>query len=131
MILPVFLALFVVAAVFIFLDHYQKKDDINLDTDYPAIGMFGWLLMFLLGVAVVVVGLDYQSSATAEMNYTYSGGDIVSTSSTITYDYSDVQPLFGSIDASHIIGLFLAAVSAGGFVVSWTNMSRGGMDNED
>jgi len=148
MILNLFLTLLGLSTILIILDYVQRSPLFeNLD-DYPFIGIMGWFVLFIIGMSVLTTGLYYQSG-TSELyqygnnftgyhwDYDYSAPPAKPTDAFIFHRnlsnvYTEIQGDFGLFDMSHVLGFFLSALAAGGMTVSWFNMRRGGInENED
>lgn len=87
--------------------------------------MVGFSFLFLLGIALLNSGIDYQSGAIIQTNYTYSDNQVISTNQTITYVYST------EFEDDTYWGMWLAIGSAIGFVGTLFSYTKGKMGDRE
>lgn len=71
--------------------------------------LIGFLFLFLLSFSIINTDLEYKTGEFVSTNYTYSAGNLSTTSQSITYAYDSY--------GSHTIGFYLALGSGVGFIL--------------
>jgi hypothetical protein len=87
-------------------------------TDWSALALVGFAIVFILSVLILNTGLQYETGARVETFFSYdSNSSMNSTSQIITYQYTDWND-----STYHIIGYLLSVIGlAGGIFVLWTS----------
>lgn len=73
--------------------------------------LIGFFLLFLLALVIINGSLEYETGATIETSYTYSGVEVASTSQNVTNQYANFDDT-----TSHRVGYYLAIASSIGFI---------------
>lgn len=71
--------------------------------------LIGFFLLFLLGFPILLGTLEYRTGDTTATNYTYTSGNLTSTSEAKVYTYATYQ--------NHTYGFYLTLASAIGFIL--------------
>lgn len=100
MILELFITLLGISCVGLFLGYYTN------DPHYALVGLF---FLFLLGTILFTNNVEYESGSVVNTTYTYTGGTVDTTSTTITYQNT---PFSGT--NARLFGVFLAIAGGAG-----------------
>lgn len=79
----------------------------------------GFFLLFLLSLIIINGGLEYETGALIETNYTYTGDTVTETSQVVTNQYA-----YFDDTTSHQVGYYLAIASGIGFAGVFYSLRR-------
>jgi len=132
MILNIFITLFAISILLIILDYLFKKKDIKVFSDFPALMITGYTIMFILGILTLGTGVHYPIGHTTTTNYYYDAEFTINyTFTNETTTYKEIQGDIGIIDVSHIIGFILAILGFSGFMYSLFDLKGGRGEKPD
>lgn len=108
MILELWVTLLVVSIVVGVLGYFTG------DEPYLTVGLF---FLFILAIIMLTGNIEYETGTVTATNYSYSGGVVDATNTSITYVYTA-----WSDTTSHRIGWGLAVISFIGLILNLRNM---------
>ena len=116
-ILEIYGLLLFFSLLIIFIGKYASFDDLKLA---------GTLFIFILGVVLMLGGVQYRSGSMEVELYFYDNVTLSNTSTTVTDSYSDYSgEVIAGLNLNHVMGFFMAAIGILSFTLSFFNLRRG------
>lgn len=91
----------------------------------PPLQIGGFAFLFIMGLTLMLGGVQYTSGSNSITTYTYNGTNITQTNETITNLYTSYSTeIIQGITINHTVGFFICVLSVFGFISVMMNLDK-------